>query len=148
MNINTFLPFLSRKTTYDNVIESWYLLCIYECDLEILQSYLHKRIQSSQALAHILSRLNTDLTVAIKKSNQDAKYLNMLDAFNVVDITVKDDPAGCAEIPQHFSRAPSICRSVLNRTHPLIKLYDKYRYLFLNIVESDKGTLYIPRNLF
>lgn len=148
MNINTFLPFSSRKTTYDNVMESFYLLCIYESKLKRLQAYLNRRIHSSQSLANILNQLNIDLIVAIKKSTQDVLYLNTLKAFDIVDITVKDNPAGRAAIPWYFFRAPSICRSVLNRTHPLIKLYDKYEYLFLDIVESDRGTLYLSRNLF
>ncbi|HHF4335586.1 hypothetical protein [Haemophilus influenzae] len=148
MNINTFLPFSSHKTTYDNVLESFYLLSVYEPDLKILQAYLNRRIQSSQALANILNQLNADLTVAIKKATQDVRYLNAIKAFDIVDITVKDNPAGRAVIPWHFFSAPSICSSVLNRTHPLIKLYDKYRYLFLDIVESDRGTLYLSRNLF
>lgn len=137
------LPTLSR-TTYEDVIESIYLLSVYSADLMDLRDYLHQRTQSSSDWADVLYRLNTDISVALKKSTQDIAYLDTVDAFNVVEKYDVNDSA----IPWYFLGMPYICRSVLNRTHPLVKLYDKYQYLFVDIVESGGCTLYIPRKLF
>ncbi|MCX2960967.1 hypothetical protein PHA51_07585 [Rodentibacter pneumotropicus] len=137
------LPTLSRKTTYENVMESVYLLRIYQNDLLDLRDYLRQRIQSSPGWADILHRLNTEIAVASEKAEQDAIYLDSVDAFNMAKKYDEDDV-----IPWYFFRAPSICRRVLNRTHPLVKLYDKYEYLFVEIEKSEGYISYSPRKLF
>ncbi|OOF59745.1 hypothetical protein [Rodentibacter myodis] len=138
------LPTLSRKTTYEDVMESIYLLCVYADDLMDLRDYLNQRIQSSPGWVDILSRLNTDIAVALKKATQDIDYLHMVDAFNIVKkYDVYDSP-----IPWYFFGIPAICRSVLNRTHPLVKLYDKYQYLFVDIEKVGGCTGYSRRKLF
>lgn len=138
------LPTLSRKTTYDNVMESMYLLAVYRDDLLDLCDYLHQRIQSSPGWADILYRLNCDISATFKKADQDMIYLDMIDAFNMA----KKYDAGYSAIPWYFFRAPFICQSVLNRTHPLVRLYDKYEYLFVDIEKSENSILYSPRKLF
>ncbi|QIA76802.1 hypothetical protein [Rodentibacter caecimuris] len=138
------LPTLSRKTTYENVMESVYLLRIYQNDLLDLRDYLRQRIQSSPGWADILHRLNTEIAVASEKADQDAAYLDTVDAFNMAE---KYDAGYCA-IPWYFFRAPSLCRRVLNRTHPLVKLYDKYEYLFVDIEKAEGYISYSPRKLF
>ncbi|OOF53737.1 hypothetical protein [Rodentibacter genomosp. 2] len=137
------LPTLSRKTTYENVMESVYLLRIYQYDLLALRDYLRQRIQSSPGWADILHRLNTEIAAASEKATQDAAYLDTVDAFNMAKKYDEDDV-----IPSYFFRAPSICCSVLNRTHPLVKLYDKYEYLFVDFEKSEGCIYYSPRKLF
>ncbi|OOF40243.1 hypothetical protein BKK47_04620 [Rodentibacter mrazii] len=138
------LPTLSRKTTYEDVMESVYLLTVYHCDLIDLRDYLRQRIQSSPGWADILHRLNSEIAVASEKATQDVAYLDTVDAFNMVEKYDMYDSA----IPWYFFGMPGICRSVLNRTYPLVKLYDKYEYLFVEIEKSEGCISYSPRKLF
>lgn len=141
----THLPLstLSRKTTYENVMESVYLLAVYQDNLMDLRDYLHQRIQSSPGWADILYRLNSDISAVLKKSAQDIIYLHTIDAFNMA---IKYD-AHYSAIPWYFFSAPSICRSVLNRTHPLVKLYDKYEYLLGGFKYSEGYITYSPKKV-
>ncbi|OOF81992.1 hypothetical protein BKG92_07690 [Rodentibacter ratti] len=96
------LPTLSRKTTYENVMESMYLLAVYRDDLLDLCDYLHQRIQSSPGWTDILYRLNRDISATFKKAEQDMIYLDTIDAFNMA----KKYEAGYSAIPWYFFSCP------------------------------------------
>lgn len=143
----TYLPLSAlSRTTYEDVGSSLFLLHIYRDDLLKLQRYLNTRIQHSPEYAEISSicRLSADITIVTEKATQDFIYLSQAETSCIG----KDGDVVDVFVPWYFLHTLFICRAVLMRTHPLVKLYDKYQHLFVDIERSDGCTAYSSRTLF
>lgn len=145
--IQLYLPtlFRSGRLTYEHIDDARGLLGFYVANLMQLEDYLLTRADHSTALSTVSSidRLLAKLNDVLNNGLHDIAQLTEV-ICNCPDLTYCRD----VRLPWRFIQARLIYRQVSHGTHPVIRLYRQYEYLFCHIERSASSTLYRCRHLF